>query len=73
MIKLAYCDFIAHHIKKALESTHSCSSLDGVVITSVSKVNYDLDSNGSFKSTKKTLTVQDHNNKLYKVTVEEIE
>ena len=68
---LAYCDFIAHHIKKALESTHSSVALDGVAITAVSKVGYDVDSSGSFKSTKKTLTIRDHNNKLYTVTVEE--
>jgi len=67
---LAYCDKIAHEIKKAL---------DGVVtegdelLADVSKIHWDLHpEEGYFLSTKKTIEVQDAFQKKYRVTVEEI-
>ena len=65
---IAYCDYIAHTIKKAL---YRDTNEYGTYIGSVSGVSWDLDADGSFKSTKKTLTITDTNGKLYTVTIEE--
>lgn len=73
MLKLAYCDWIANLISTTLRSHDDrfaprvCRQLE------VSHPQLDLDSDGLFCSTKKTIVVRDQNNKLYKITVEEVE
>jgi hypothetical protein len=62
----AYCDYIAHRIKEALNQYDERDILVGA-----GAIRFDLDGNGSFVSTKKTLTVVDKNGKQYRVTVEE--
>ena len=42
------------------------------MLTSVSKIQYDLNEYGSLASTKKTMVVEDINGKQYKITVEEL-
>lgn len=66
---LAYCDYIADRIKTALRND---SYKEGTLIGYVDKINYDLDENGAFRSTKKTIEVQDVGAKRYRVTVEEL-
>lgn len=66
---LAYCDYIAKVISTALKL--DSVKFDSYVYT-VGKTRWDLDENGSFVSTKKTLSVVDKNGKIYRVTVEEI-
>lgn len=68
---LAYCDYIADRIKRALaldireNSTYT-------YVSEVGPVKFDLHpEEGYFVSTKKTLEVIDINGKKYKVTVEE--
>jgi hypothetical protein len=64
-MKLAYCDLIAHLIRKYLNSDENNIKVE--------KVNWDLHpTEGYFISTKKTLDVIDFNGKQYKITVEEI-
>jgi hypothetical protein len=69
---LAYCDYIADRIKRALE----LDVRENPIYTYVNKVGpikFDTcPKDGYFLSTKKTLEVIDINGKLYKVTVEEI-
>ena len=66
MIKLAYCDYIAHNIvQNAIPNNQ--------LIESVSSPRYDLHpTEGYFMSTKKTIEMEDKNGKKYRVTVEEI-
>lgn len=64
---LAYCDYIAHIIGKNLKKM----DLDGF-IDSVGKVNFDLNEDGSYRSTKKTLSVVDKHGTAYKITIEEV-
>ena len=60
----AYCDLIAHLIKK-----HFNSQDDGIKIT---KINYDLHpTKGYMLSTKKVIEAEDFNGKKYVITVEE--
>lgn len=66
---LAYCDYIADRIKKAL--TLDTSSFESH-IAKVGNVKWDLTPEGAFASTKKTLEVADKAGKLYRVTVEEV-
>lgn len=67
---IAYCDFIADRIKKALQS-----SIEDDVETYISEVGgikSDLHPEGGwFVSPKKVVQVTDLNGKMYKVTVEE--
>ncbi len=67
---LRYCDFIADRIRKGLINSMG-DSLEPVRIEGVGKVNWDLDEQGAFRSTKKTLTVM-INGVGYIVTVEEV-
>lgn len=68
-MRLAYCDYIAMVIRNALEAD-IVSNL-WTHVGSVSRINWDLNTDGSFRSTKKTLTVTDNNGKVYIVTIEE--
>jgi hypothetical protein len=65
----AYCDYIAHTIQRDLKFQ---DSRDRELLSSVGVVNYDLDKNGSFVSTKKTIRVEDIYGKVYQITVEEV-
>lgn len=65
----AYCDYIAHTIQRDLKFQ---DARDQNMLSSVGVVNYDLDKNGSFVSTKKTIRVEDIYGKVYQITVEEV-
>jgi hypothetical protein len=65
--KLAYCDYIAHTISKELKANDTER-----LLSSVSRPQYDLTESGGFKSTKKTIEVEDRFGKKYRVTVEEV-
>lgn len=67
---LAYCDFIADRIRKALVVSMN-DALEPVRLTDIGRVQYDLGPQGEFASTAKKLTVVDGNGKMYIVTVEE--
>jgi hypothetical protein len=62
-----YCDKIANTIRIALNTFDR----DGIII-GCGSVRFDLDENGSFVSTKKTLFAIDSFGRHYKITVEEI-
>lgn len=66
LIMYAYCDYIASTISKCLKENDHDSMLH-----KISKMQWDLDENGSFISTKKTITVVDRYDKKYRITVEE--
>jgi hypothetical protein len=64
---IAYCDYIANLITANLKAND-----EERLLSSVSKPKYDLTEDGSFKSTKKTIEVEDRFGKQYRITVEEI-
>jgi len=65
---LAYCDFIADSIKKAFTNDKPDN-----LVANVGEIKMDLHPiDGYFLSTKKTITMEDINGKMYKVTVEEL-
>ena len=64
---LAYCDYIAHLCRTALQN-HDAQSL----IYAAGPVRLDLDDGGALNSTTKHFTVTDINGKRYTVTVEEV-
>lgn len=66
---LAYCDYIAKVINESLKKD---SGNYGTYVDKVGRVMWDLGADGSFQSTKKTMSVMDRNGKLYRVTVEEV-
>lgn len=63
---LAYCDYIAHTIAKNLKRMDEDGLLD-----SVGKIQFDLNEDGSYRSTKKTLSVVDKHGTAYTITIEE--
>ena len=63
---IAYCDYIAHTIVGNLKANDTKN-----LLSSVGRPEYDLNAEGSFVSTKKTIMVEDRNGKKYRVTVEE--
>lgn len=63
---IAYCDYIAATISKELKANDHER-----LLASVGRPQYDLTPEGSFKSTKKTIMVEDRFGKKYCVTVEE--
>jgi hypothetical protein len=68
---LAYCDFIADRIRKALQVS-AADTNEPVHIDNVGRVQYDLHpTEGYFMSTKKTIEVEAHGKK-YRVIVEEV-
>ena len=66
-VYLAYCDYIAHIIKQNLLANDTEKLLD-----EVGRIQYDLGISDEFKSTMKTLDVQDVNGKLYRITIQEL-
>ena len=67
---LVYCDYIASVIKDRLTELVSRPSLREPTIASVDGVQWDLNEDGSFKSTTKTVSCVIGSQK-YKITVEE--
>lgn len=65
----AYCDYIAHLIQPAIKYQ---DSRENNMISSVGRIEMDLDKNGVFLSTKKTIRVEDVYGKVYQITVEEV-
>ena len=66
---VVYCDYIAHLISKNLKAVDTTSEK---LLSSVSRPQYDLTETGGFRSTKKTVEVEDRFGKKYRVTVEEV-
>lgn len=64
---IAYCDYIAKVISKELKANDSEK-----LLSSVGSPKFDLDGNGAFRSTKKTIDVEDRYGKKYRITVEEV-
>lgn len=64
---LAYCDYIAHIIGKNLKKIDQ----DGL-IDAVGKVQFDLNPDGSYRSTKKAMSVVDKHGTAYRITIEEV-
>ena len=68
-MSLVYCDFIADFIKK----TRPSAKMYGEDFTrDVGPVKLDLNVDGVFLSTKKTLDLVDNNGTKYRITVEEM-
>jgi len=65
MLKLAYCDYIAHLIQRGLRNDTEH------LLGEVGKTQYDLDSNGAFRSPAKSITLWDQQGKAYIVSVQE--
>ena len=63
---VAYCDYIAHIISKELKANDAER-----LLSSVGRIQFDVDDDGAYRSTKKTVLVEDRNGKKYKITVEE--
>ena len=63
---MVYCDYITHLCKEAISKDPDW------LLSHVGKVQFDLDEDGAFQSTKKILEVEDNNGKKYRITVEEI-
>ena len=64
--RLIYCDYIANLIKNNLMLSDMHQLLD-----SVGSVQLDLDERGQYKSTAKTVNVQDKNGNMYQIIVME--
>jgi len=64
---VVYCDYIAHLISKELKANDHER-----LLSSVSRPQFDLTPTGGFRSTKKTIEVEDRFGKKYRVTVEEV-
>ena len=67
-LKLAYCDYIAHLIKGGLKDQ---DRKDKILLDTVGSVRFDFDPDGSMASTKKFISVVDHQGKTYTITIEE--
>ena len=64
---LAYCDYIAHIIGKNLKKNDQEGLIDAV-----GKVQFDLNQDGTYRSTRKTISVVDKHGTAYKITIEEV-
>ena len=65
---MAYCDYIAHLISKNIKAVDTTSEK---LLSSVSHPQYDVGEDGLFRSSKKTVEVEDRFGKKYRITVEE--
>ena len=63
---LAYCDYISHIIQKNLKKNDQ----DGLIDV-VGKVQFDLNEDGSYRSTKKVMNLVDKHGTGYTITIEE--
>lgn len=68
MLKPAFCDYIAHLIKKSLADT---DRKDKVLLDSVGSIRFDFDEDGSMLSTTKFISVVDINGKTYTISIQE--
>jgi len=66
---LAYCDYIAHQCVIGMKDAEGRGP---GLIANVGPVQFDLNEQGQFCSTKKTIEVVDVNGKRYSVTIEEL-
>lgn len=64
---LEYCDYIANTISKTLVDD---SANDSTLILDSTKPKMDLNSEGHYLSSKRTIKVMDTNGQTYKVTIE---
>ena len=64
----AYCDYIAHLIKKNLSDA---DKRDKVLLDSIGSVRFDFDEEGQMLSTTKFISVIDINGKTYTITIAE--
>ena len=64
----AYCDYIAHLIKRSLTDA---DKKDKALLDTVGSVRFDFDSEGAMLSTKKFISVVDVQGKTYTITIEE--
>ena len=65
--KLSYCDYIANIVQRSLLQFDQENLLDNV-----GRIKLDLDWDGVFKSTVKTIDVVDMQGKAYRVTIQEL-
>ena len=65
---IVYCDYIAHTISKELKANDSER-----LLSSVSRPKFDIAPEGAFRSTKKTIEVEDRFGTKYLITVEEVQ
>ena len=65
--KLSYCDYIANIIQKSLMQFDQENLLD-----KIGRIRLDLDSEGVFQTTVKTIDIVDMQGKAYRVTVQEL-
>jgi hypothetical protein len=66
-MKLSYCDYIAH-----LTASHLLEQdVDNLLLT-VGPVKFDLNDDGSYRSSKKEVRVMDMQQQIYKITIEEL-
>lgn len=63
---LAYCDYISHIIQKNLKKMDAEALIDVV-----GKVQFDLNEDGSYRSTKKVINLVDKHGTGYTITIEE--
>lgn len=65
---VAYCDYIAYQIQKNLKAL---DTMHDKLLASVGSMKFDVDEEDNFRSTKKTIHVEDRYGKKYTITVEE--
>jgi len=65
--KLSYCDYIANIVQRSLLQFDQENLLD-----KVGRIKLDLDWDGVFKSTVKTIDIVDMQGKAYRVTIQEL-
>lgn len=65
--KLSYCDYIANIVQKSLMQFDQENLLD-----KVGRIKLDLDFDGVFNSTVKTIDIVDMQGKAYRVTIQEL-
>ena len=65
--KLSYCDYIANIVQKSLMQFDQENLLD-----KIGRIKLDLDLDGVFNSTVKTIDIVDMQGKAYRVTIQEL-
>lgn len=65
--KLSYCDYIANIIQKSLMQFDQENLLD-----KIGRIRLDLDPEGVFQTTVKTIDIVDMQGKAYRVTIQEL-
>jgi len=65
--KLSYCDYIANIVQKSLMQFDQENLLD-----KIGRIRLDLDSEGVFQTTVKTIDIVDMQGKAYRVTIQEL-